>query len=146
VKQILFLLVLLISFSNLSAQEVDLRAMSDVQRSHYIYNLATQALKTHLPAWHRYVTGQPGTYRIYPFESDEKQILTDEEADRLNNRYGRFITDYAFKKDDYIYAVSFVRDQYAYKPILFRVIILHNGRILLFKDLIIGESKVIYNN
>lgn len=30
-KQILLIIVLLISFSNLSAQEVDLRAMGDVQ-------------------------------------------------------------------------------------------------------------------
>ena len=137
------------SILSINAQEIDLKTMTRVDRIRYVSQVATKALDQHLHEFMKKMYGNPNIMRpgYSAYASSYKEILIrDEKAvQSLTEQYGDFVTDYTFKKNDYICNISFVANQRVWNPLLYRVTILNNGRALKITVLSVGESQVIYH-
>ena len=148
-KKLLLLLLFFMSFSSINAQEVDLKAMTQADRIRYVSQVATRALDQHLHEFMKKLYGNPNImrpgYSAYSGSFKQSLIKDDEAASSLTKLYGDFVTDYTFKKNDYVYGISFVANQRVWNPLLYRVTILNNGKALKITVLSVGESQVIYH-
>ncbi len=137
------------SILSINAQEIDLKTMTRVDRIRYVSQEGTRALDQHLHEFMKKMYGNPNIMRpgYSAYAGSYKEILIrDEKAvQSLTEKYGKFVTDYTFKKNDYIYHISFVANQRVWNPLLYRAIILNNGKALKINVLSVGESQVIYH-
>lgn len=146
-KNILLLFVF-ISFANIQAQEINLRTMTKQERTRYVSQEATRALDRHLHSFLKELNGpntQKPQYYALGMSYSEYQINTDKAISDFNNLYGDIVTDYTVRKNDYTYSISFVSNPRLWKPLLYRVVVLNNGRAIDIKVLDIGYVKTIYN-
>ncbi|WP_353120824.1 hypothetical protein [Myroides odoratus] len=148
-KKLLLLLLFFMSILSINAQEIDLKTMTRVDRIRYVSQEGTRALDQHLHEFMKKMYGNPNIMRpgYSAYAGSYKEILIrDEKAvQSLTEKYGKFVTDYTFKKNDYIYHISFVANQRVWNPLLYRAIILNNGKALKINVLSVGESQVIYH-
>ena len=148
-KKLLLLLLFFMSFSSINAQEIDLKTMTRADRIRYVSQEGTRALDQHLHEFMKKLYGNPNIMRpgYSAYAGSYKEILIrDEKAvQSLTEKYGKFVTDYTFKKNDYICHISFVANQRVWNPLLYKVVILNNGKALRIMILDVGESQVIYH-
>ncbi|MDH6601434.1 hypothetical protein M2306_002128 [Myroides gitamensis] len=148
-KKLLVLLLFFMSILSINAQEIDLKTMTRADRIRYVSQEGTRALDQHLHEFMKKLYGNPNIMRpgYSAYAGSYKEILIrDEKAvQSLTEQYGKFVTDYTFKKNDYICRISFVANQRVWKPLLYDVVILNNGKALSIMILNEGYSKVIYH-
>ncbi|MCS4240401.1 hypothetical protein M2306_002129 [Myroides gitamensis] len=147
-KKLLVLSLFFMSILSINAQEIDLKAMTQADRIRYVSQEGTRALDQHLHEFMKKMYGNPNIMRpgYSAYAGSYKEILIrDEDVQPLTEKYGDFVTDYTFKKNDYIYHISFVANQRVWNPLLYRAIILNNGKALKITVLSVRESQVIYH-
>ncbi|QQU02662.1 hypothetical protein [Myroides odoratus] len=144
-----FLLLLTFFYiANLNAQEVNLRTMTREERIRYVSQEATRALDNHLYELVQDVYGKNmmrPSYSAFKESYAEVQVSNQEEINDFYELYGDFVTDYILEQGDYIYNISFVANQRLWKPLLYRVSVLNNGKALSITILKAGYGKIIYN-
>ncbi|EHQ43406.1 hypothetical protein U0010_16055 [Myroides odoratus] len=148
-KKTLLFLFFFISFSNLHAQEINLRNLTSEQRKDYVIQEATRALDVFLYKFLKGLYGPntpPPTYSPYRYGYGEFKLDTEERVNDFNDFNGPFITDYTVVKNDYYYNVSFVASQDAWwGPVLYKVTVLNNGKALMLFVEERGWFRMIYN-
>ncbi|WP_060875027.1 hypothetical protein [Myroides odoratus] len=147
-KKLLLLLLFFMSILSINAQEIDLKTMTRVDRIRYVSQEGTRALDQHLHEFMKKLYGNPNIMRpgYSAYAGSYKEILIrEEDVQPLTEKYGKFVTDYTFKKNDYIYHISFVANPCVWNPLLYKVVILNNGKALRIMILDVGESQVIYH-
>lgn len=147
-KNILFLFAF-ISFANIQAQEVNLQAMTREERTRYVSREATRALDENLYDFLKEMKGstipRPQYYALAMSYSEYK-ISSDEAISDFYELYEKFITDYTVRKNDYTYTISFVNNSRFWKPLLYKVTVLNNGKALTMFVIEDNLGRVIYKN
>ncbi|MDH6601433.1 hypothetical protein M2306_002127 [Myroides gitamensis] len=147
-KKSLVLLLFFMSILSINAQEIDLKTMTREERIRYISQEATRALDNHLYELVQDVYGKNmmrPSYSAFKESYAEVQVSNQEEINEFYELYGDFVTDYILEQGDYIYNISFVANQRLWKPLLYRVSVLNNGKALSITILKAGYGNIIYN-
>ncbi len=147
-RRVLFILLAIISFRKLNAQEINLRKLTLSERENYIVQKATEALDIYL---HDYLKKtidliiEPPTYVPSGLGIAEFRYDAIEKVDNFNEVYHEMVNDYIMTLNDYTYRIYFSESiQDIYTP-MYYVVLLNNGKVLYMGKMNTTMGVVVYD-